>query len=501
MPHDVFISYENSDHDVAAAICAGLEQDGVQCWIAPRDIPLGTNFPEEIIKAISDTRLFILVLSKSADTSGHVIREVERAVKERKKIIPFRTEEFCPDGSLPFFLSTAQWFDAFDRPLEPHILRLREVVKRFLLANPLHEQTSSKRNVPLGPVARRRKGVNVQILTGFRNLLRTRQVPARLKANLTSPDWRSAITAEVGRVWKETENQKSVAKVLKALDDIEHAEEVIKWAFSEHNDNLFAAAILAVWAYLRSGSKRATEEVASGVKAMTPATRSSFERFYRIYLEKAAWTLSGIGDPVTYPEDKEKEHKERANQERRISDFCKEYDIEKFVNMSAFVSKDAISVPSYTNNKHDVFISYRRKGGEHLAGRIKEALGLRGFSIFMDVEDLKAGKFDEALFREIEEAKDVLVIMTEDCLDRCKNEDDWFRQEIRHAIKCNSNIVPILDGGFQMPPPANLPSDISSLTSYNGCRVTHEMFKANMEDLASNFLASIPKQDVRRSTE
>jgi hypothetical protein len=71
---------------------------------------------------------------------------------------------------------------------------------------------------------------------------------------------------------------------------------------------------------------------------------------------------------------------------------------------------------------HDIFISYRREGGEHLAGRVKYALVTRGFSVFMDVEDLKSGRFDEALLQKIQGATDVLVILTPGCLERCRNE-------------------------------------------------------------------------------
>ncbi len=139
---------------------------------------------------------------------------------------------------------------------------------------------------------------------------------------------------------------------------------------------------------------------------------------------------------------------------------------------------------------HDVFISYRRDGGEHLAGRVKDALASRGLSVFMDVEDLKSGRFDVALLREIEEATDVVVIMTPGCLDRCKNEDDWLRQEVRHAIKCGRNIVPIFERSFQMPSPTTLPSDIAELLTYNGLTPASEMFEASMDRLVSKFLKS-----------
>lgn len=137
---------------------------------------------------------------------------------------------------------------------------------------------------------------------------------------------------------------------------------------------------------------------------------------------------------------------------------------------------------------HEIFISYRREGGEHLAGRVKDALKIRGFSVFLDVEDLKSGKFNEALLDKIEYATDFIVILTPGCLDRCKNEDDWLRKEIRHAIKCRCNIVPVLARGFQMPLPQALPSDIEELPWYNGLTPAHELFEASMDRLVSTFL-------------
>src|SRR5579862_1143064 len=113
--------------------------------------------------------------------------------------------------------------------------------------------------------------------------------------------------------------------------------------------------------------------------------------------------------------------------------------------------------------KHDIFISYRRDGGEHLAGRVKDALKALGFTVFMDVDDLNSGRFDEALFGKIEQATDFIVIMSPGCFDRCSNVHDWLRQEIYHAIKCGRNIVPVMASRFHMPQPGDLPADISEV--------------------------------------
>lgn len=41
---EVFISYSSLNKNIADAVCARLESDGVRCWYAPRDITLGGYF-------------------------------------------------------------------------------------------------------------------------------------------------------------------------------------------------------------------------------------------------------------------------------------------------------------------------------------------------------------------------------------------------------------------------------------------------------------------------
>lgn len=48
----VFISYASQDAAVAKAACRALEQAGVACWIAPRDVTPGTFYADEIVHAL-----------------------------------------------------------------------------------------------------------------------------------------------------------------------------------------------------------------------------------------------------------------------------------------------------------------------------------------------------------------------------------------------------------------------------------------------------------------
>ena len=77
---------------------------------------------------------------------------------------------------------------------------------------------------------------------------------------------------------------------------------------------------------------------------------------------------------------------------------------------------------------YDVFISYRRDGAEYLAHNLYERLRENGFTVFQDVESLRSGKFNVALYDVILSCKDVIVVLPPHGLDRCVNEDDWVRK-------------------------------------------------------------------------
>jgi hypothetical protein len=136
MARDVFISYSQPDHDCAHELVERLEGQGVDCWIAPRDIAPSADWAAEIVDAISSARVMILVYSANSNLSPQVRREVERAVHKQLSILTFRIEDVPPSKSLEFFLSAQHWMDAFQPPREPHYARLCAYVKAQLSSAP-----------------------------------------------------------------------------------------------------------------------------------------------------------------------------------------------------------------------------------------------------------------------------------------------------------------------------------------------------------------------------
>src|ERR1700688_986528 len=129
MARDVFISYSQPDHTCAFELVARLESEGINCWIAPRDIAPSADWAAEIMDAISSVRVMILIFSASSNLSPQVRREVERAVHKQLSVLPFRIENVLPSKSLEYFLSAQHWMDAFPPPREPHYARLCAYLK------------------------------------------------------------------------------------------------------------------------------------------------------------------------------------------------------------------------------------------------------------------------------------------------------------------------------------------------------------------------------------
>jgi hypothetical protein len=134
MAHDIFISFAIEDLRTAEVICKALEDDGISCWYAPRDVPFGMDYEEVIVDAIYDSRLVILILSSHSNNSPHVRREIQNACAEEVAlpILPVRVENVQLHKALKYYLSSAQWLDASTPPLESHLRRLVEQLRARL---------------------------------------------------------------------------------------------------------------------------------------------------------------------------------------------------------------------------------------------------------------------------------------------------------------------------------------------------------------------------------
>ncbi|XP_013411302.1 sterile alpha and TIR motif-containing protein 1 isoform X6 [Lingula anatina] len=133
----------------------------------------------------------------------------------------------------------------------------------------------------------------------------------------------------------------------------------------------------------------------------------------------------------------------------------------------------------------DVFISYRRSNGSQLASLLKVHLQLRGLTVFLDIERLRAGKFDMNLLTSVKNAKNFVLVLTPGSLDRCLGDDDqrdWVHKEIVAALESACNIIPVMDN-FHWPASETMPEDMRAVSFFNGIRWIHDYQDACVDKL------------------
>jgi hypothetical protein len=96
--YSCFISYSNTDQPFADRLHADLQNRGVRCWFAPKDIQGGRKTHEQIDEAIRVYDKLLLVLSDASMSSNWVKTEIAnagaRALEKRQMLFPIRLVPF-----------------------------------------------------------------------------------------------------------------------------------------------------------------------------------------------------------------------------------------------------------------------------------------------------------------------------------------------------------------------------------------------------------------------
>jgi hypothetical protein len=133
------------------------------------------------------------------------------------------------------------------------------------------------------------------------------------------------------------------------------------------------------------------------------------------------------------------------------------------------------------NELVDIFISYRRQGGATVAALLNNILRQRGFQVFMDVESLQAGNYNQAIKKSIASAKDFLLIVSHGVFD-----SEWVLTEIAEALRLGKNIHPVFVNGLdKFPTP--IPDTIKEIGNLDGVIMNERHFAENFTKLQLRF--------------
>lgn len=110
----IFISHKtNPDHALAMRVASVLRDNGIACWLAPESVRPNADFAEEIPNAINSCEYFLLLLSKEAQESAHVRKEIGFAQEMGKSFIILKQGDFELSYKFRYLLDDCQ-FMQFD---------------------------------------------------------------------------------------------------------------------------------------------------------------------------------------------------------------------------------------------------------------------------------------------------------------------------------------------------------------------------------------------------
>lgn len=134
MNHDVFISYSSKDQKIVEALSHYLEERGVRCFVAYRDIPKGKVWAAAITEAMENSQMMVVIFSDNFNNSDEVDREIEMCAEDKKPILTFKITDDQFVGAKKYYLKNINWIDAFPDPAEK-FAPLYSNIKKLIVVN------------------------------------------------------------------------------------------------------------------------------------------------------------------------------------------------------------------------------------------------------------------------------------------------------------------------------------------------------------------------------
>ena len=120
-----FISYTtHGDTYVAEILRDELKRRGIRCWYAPDDIRVG-DYASKIVEAIRECTHFICIISNNANSSFHVVNELDLAfnrLNDGITILPFMLDNnISLNDSFSYYIARMQWSYGYPDPIKDRV--------------------------------------------------------------------------------------------------------------------------------------------------------------------------------------------------------------------------------------------------------------------------------------------------------------------------------------------------------------------------------------------
>ncbi|HZK75784.1 MAG TPA: TIR domain-containing protein [Candidatus Kapabacteria bacterium] len=113
MTADVFISYSREDKDRVTELANKLREAGVSLWIDQGGIDGAAMWSEEIVNALDNAKVLLLMITERSVTSHNVVKEVTLASERKGHILPIHLEPTRIPAALKYPLAGIQHIEYF----------------------------------------------------------------------------------------------------------------------------------------------------------------------------------------------------------------------------------------------------------------------------------------------------------------------------------------------------------------------------------------------------
>jgi nucleoside 2-deoxyribosyltransferase len=95
----LFVSYSKKDKNWVKTLAKQLEERGFSAWLDERDVPPGTNWEDEVKKAVTESDALIAVLGEGKPSPKALV-EVGIALGQQKPVMPVVVGKYTDPGYL-----------------------------------------------------------------------------------------------------------------------------------------------------------------------------------------------------------------------------------------------------------------------------------------------------------------------------------------------------------------------------------------------------------------
>ena len=121
MGAEVFVSYSSLDRDRVMPVVESLRGNGISVWVDEGNIHAADLWSEQIVQAIADCRVMVVMLSQNSTDSHNVVKEVMLASEQKKALLPVYLEPADIPAKLQYQLAGIQHLELYGQD-EGHVL-------------------------------------------------------------------------------------------------------------------------------------------------------------------------------------------------------------------------------------------------------------------------------------------------------------------------------------------------------------------------------------------